>query len=316
MNTKNLLSYFLLALFFTGIYSCGSDAFKPDLSDTPTSGHLNICLDESFSPLLSAQAETFLALYKNANINLRTKTETEVFNDLMNDSCKVIVVGRELSNDQLKYFEQKKVMAKTLKIAVDALAFIVNADNPDSLFTASQIKDIITGKLIDWKNISSGNNLGSIAVVFDKAGSSNTRYLSEKFLNKQPFPSNCFALQSNNDVINYVQHKKNAIGIIGVSWISDSNDTTAMSFLHKVKVVAIKNDDSQEFTDYYKPFQAYIALHQYPFTRDVFLINRQARNGLGTGFASFVAGDQGQRIVRLKGLLPATMPIRLVKTGN
>lgn len=91
----------------------------------------------------------------------------------------------------------------------------------------------------------------------------------------------------------YVKNKPNAIGIIGVGWISDSNDTTAMSFLNDIRVMSVKNEESSEFTDYYKPFQAYIALKQYPLTRDVFLINRESRNGLGTGFASFVAGDQG-----------------------
>jgi phosphate transport system substrate-binding protein len=67
--------------------------------------------------------------------------------------------------------------------------------------------------------------------------------------------------------------------------------------------------------DYYKPYQAYIALKNYPLTRDVMIINREGRNGLGTGFASFVAGDKGQRMIRLMGLLPATMPVRIIQVN-
>jgi phosphate transport system substrate-binding protein len=44
------------------------------------------------------------------------------------------------------------------------------------------------------------------------------------------------------------------------------------------------------------------------------MISREGRAGLGTGFVSFVAGDAGQRIIRMAGLLPATMPVRLIKT--
>lgn len=314
---RKIIRSFAMLLFTTAVFfiACGPDAFKPDLSDTPTSGNLNVSVDESFEPLMRAQSETFMALYKNAKINMRYKTETEAINDLMNDSCKVVVVGHELTDEQNKYFEEKKVLSKTVKIAVDAIGLIINNANPDSLLTYSQVKSMLTGDINDWNKISPTNLIGEIKIVFDKAGSSNARYLNDKFLQGKAFQANCFALKSNKEVIDYVSANKNAVGIIGVSWISDSDDTTAMSFLHQVKVVAVKNEESSEFTDYYKPYQAYIALKQYPLTRDVFLINRQSRNGLGTGFASFVAGDQGQRLVRIKGLLPATMPVRIIKTN-
>ena len=52
---------------------------------------------------------------------------------------------------------------------------------------------------------------------------------------------------------------------------------------------------------------------QYPFIRDVYTINRETFAGLGTGFTSFVAGDAGQRIILKMGMLPATLPIRLIK---
>jgi phosphate transport system substrate-binding protein len=63
---------------------------------------------------------------------------------------------------------------------------------------------------------------------------------------------------------------------------------------------------------FYKPFQGYIADGSYPLIRDVFVICRESTAGLGSGFASFVAGDVGQRIILKSGLVPATMPLRLV----
>ena len=52
---------FVLAFIVVMSMSCG-DALKPDLSDTPTSGNLNVSADESFAPLMTAEAETFMAL--------------------------------------------------------------------------------------------------------------------------------------------------------------------------------------------------------------------------------------------------------------
>jgi phosphate transport system substrate-binding protein len=48
----------------------------------------------------------------------------------------------------------------------------------------------------------------------------------------------------------------------------------------------------------------------------VYVISREARSGLGTGFASFVAGNAGQLIFLKGGLLPATVPIRSVRVRN
>ena len=83
--------------------------------------------------------------------------------------------------------------------------------------------------------------------------------------------------------------------------------------MRKIKVVAVSaksNPSSSE--DYYQPFQGYLAQGTYPLRRNLYIISREARAGLGTGFASFVASDKGQRIFLKSGLLPATMPIRLV----
>ena len=62
-----------------------------------------------------------------------------------------------------------------------------------------------------------------------------------------------------------------------------------------------------------KPFQAYVALKQYPLYRKINIINPEGRYGLGTGFASFINSDKGQRIILKSGLVPANVPVRIIK---
>lgn len=151
-------------------------------------------------------------------------------------------------------------------------------------------------------------------MVFDNNKSSNTRFVREKFELKGNFPSTCFAVKSNSDVINYVENNKNAIGIISVNWISDKNDSISHGFLHRIKVVSVGDEGNTDGTgNYYKPYQGYIAEGTYPLTREVYMINRETFAGLGSGFISFVAGEKGQRIILKSGIIPATMPIRLVQ---
>ena len=47
--------------------------------------------------------------------------------------------------------------------------------------------------------------------------------------------------------------------------------------------------------------------------RTWYIVSREARAGLGTGLASFLASERGQRIILKSGLVPATMPVRLVE---
>ncbi len=290
------------------ISSCNRSDFTADLSDTTTSGHKKVCIDDSYQPLMSNMIETFMALYPLAKIEAHYKTEADLIHDFVNDSVKVIVSNKKLTAEQLKFFEQNKVEVKSVKIAIDAVAIIANRENAVDHLTFEQLQGIFDGTITRWKQIDPKSKADSIKVVFDNKGSCNTRFLNEKFLNGKKFPASCFALNNNTDVMNYVKENKNTLGVIGVNWISDKEDSAANNFMKNIKVLGISSPGSPDF---YKPYQAYIALKQYPLTREVYIHNREGRNGLGTGFASFVAGEKGQRIVRLCGLLPATMPSEL-----
>ena len=47
------------------------------------------------------------------------------------------------------------------------------------------------------------------------------------------------ALQSNEEVINYVKTHPGTMGIIGLNWISDQDDPTSMAFMDGLKVASI-----------------------------------------------------------------------------
>lgn len=310
------------ALFFPVVaslfFSCSNGHVKHEpYTDTPTGGEVLIIADESYEPLIRVQIDTFQEIYKYAKINVRFLPEEELFNQLMNnDSVRIAITTRDLNDAEKKDFEFQKIIPRNLKIASDAVALIVNSENQDTLITTEQLKSILNGKYFKWNELSKSGIKDSIRIVFDRNGSANARFLKEKFLGSNPFPANSYATSSNAAVVDYVSQTKGAIGVIGVNWISDSDDSTANAFLKKIKVMAVSQLDSTGAqTEYFKPYQAYIALKNYPLTRDVMIINREGRNGLGTGFASFVAGDKGQRMIRLMGLLPATMPVRIIQVN-
>jgi len=290
------------------ISGCGQG--NNQITETPTSGNIKICVDESFQLLLDTEIYTFQALYKYAKINPTYKPEGSLIKDFMNDSVRTIVISRKLTQNEEDILKNKSIIPRTTQIAYDALAFIINKNNHDSLLKYNQINDIFTGIINQWKQINPNSSLQDIIVVFDNNNSGNIRYIKEKFNIKQNFPANCFAVKSNQEVISYVEKHENALGIISVNWISDIDDSITINFMKRAKIAAVENPLSGVFS---KPYQGYIAEGSYPFIRNVYMICRETFTGLGSGFIQFVAGDQGQRIVLKSGLVPATMPIRLVE---
>jgi phosphate transport system substrate-binding protein len=319
LSNKKFAGFGLQSIVSAGLIlfnACSQGPDKPKFSDTPTSGEITIVCDESYQPLISAETDTFLGIYRYAKVNVKYLPEGEAFKELVsNDSIRLIVAARDLNESEKEYFKSRQLIPRLTKVAVDAVALVINNDNPDSLIKYEQLQSIFNGTAT-WKQINANSKLDSITVVFDKSGSANARYLQQRFLNDKSVPKNWFATNSNAEVVEYVSKNKNALGVISVNWISDRDDPMANQFLSKVRVVELSPPDtSKDANQYFKPYQAYISLKQYPLIRDVFVISREGRNGLGTGFASFVAGDQGQRIVRLMGMLPATMPVRLIQVN-
>ena len=147
-------------------------------------------------------------------------------------------------------------------------------------------------------------------MVFDNANSANVRYCRDSIGGGAPLPANASALKKNDEVIAYVSKNKGAFGIIGANWVSDSDDKGVQSFLKEVMLVDVAQKAGAES---YGPYQAYLANKLYPFRRSMYIINCQARAGLGLGLANFLISDPGQRIMMKEGLLAANVPIRLMQ---
>jgi phosphate transport system substrate-binding protein len=281
--------------------------------ESPTRGKIKIGVDESFTLIAEAELYTFQSIYTDAHITPFFKPEMDVLNDFMNDSIRLMITSRNLTKQEVDYLHSKQIYPVTTKFAYDGIAFIVNNKNKDSLIRYNTIKDIFLGKINYWNQITSSNSSGKLKVVFDNNKSSNVRYFREKFGIKDSFPKNCYAVENNNEVINYVEKNANCIGVVGVNWVSDKNDSITRGFLKRVKVVAISAELNSDGDDFYRPYQGFIADKSYPFIRDVYSISRETFLGLGSGFNQFIAGEKGQRIVLKMGMVPATMPVRMVK---
>ena len=295
------------------LVGCGaSDSLT---QESTTRGSIRIATDDSYSRLISTEVETFESLYKYAKIAVTEGPEGEVMDLLINDSVRAVVISRELTETEKGYLESNKIIPRSTKICTDGLAFVVNKEAADSNFSFNKLKNIFTGNIKDWSQLSASKDNSPIVMVFDHPKSGNARFIRETF-GIDTFPAVCSAVKSNQEVIAYVEKNRNAIGIIGSNWISDPDDSVSGDFMSRVRLVGVSSEnDPDAVLGFHKPYQGYLADKSYPFRRDVFIINRELGTRLATGFSSFVAGDKGQRIILKAGLVPAYGVIRLVEVN-
>ena len=290
------LIYYLLVFSFI-VYGCQNN--PEAVEQTYTSGYTKIVVDESFKPIIEDQLSVFENEYTKAQIEPLYKSENELLNLFLSDSIRVAILSRTLKPKEASFYESKKIKIRVNRFAIGAIALITHHSSADSTVNVEEILDVLRG---------SPGNIKSL--VFDNANSSTVRYLKELAGVKELPSSGVYALKTNPEVIRYVHDHPGAIGVVGVNWLKHQAPELN-SLIKNLEVMAVKNTPGRPGSDaFYKPTQSNIALGVYPLIRDLYIINCQGGSDLGSGFASFLAGDIGQRIVLKSGLVPDSIPPR------
>jgi len=260
-------------------------------------GSATILVDETLTPIMEDQVAVFESNYA-AKIKIVSKSEAEIIISLFKEKAAIAVLTRNLTVSENKIFEQKKITPKITKFATDAIAFISNKSTNDTLIELKSIIEFMQGK----------TNPNFKGLVFDNPNSSTARYMNELAGIKTIPEKGVYSFNTNNEVIQFVAKNDKMIGVVGVNWLSQPIPEM-QEFIDKVNILSVK---SLADANFYPPSQNNIAEGKYPLARDLYIVNGQGYSGLGMGFASFVAGDIGQRIILKSGLLPIRIPGRRI----
>lgn len=297
-----LVFYCYLLLFI----SCKSyKAQDEELPDTMDRGTLYVSADESFKPVIDAQVQVYEANHPDTKIIVSYKPEAECLKDFAMDSVRVIIATRTYDANEREFMvDSMKVSPDYMVVARDAVAVIVNPSSPDTLFTMTELKEILSGRF--RKNL---------IPVFDGVKATSTvRFIVDSVLRNDSLTPKAMAARTSEGVIDYVATHADAIGFIGVSWIANKHDPNQISFLKKVKMAQLAVNDTSGA--YVLPVQMNIYLKRYPMVRDLVYILKENHKGLAHGFTDFLSGERGQLIFKRAYLMPVKQdfivrPVRL-----
>ncbi|MFN3402493.1 MAG: PstS family phosphate ABC transporter substrate-binding protein [Cytophagaceae bacterium] len=297
---KQLAKIILCAAFLS---ACSNNQDRRP-EDTPVSGELILYSDPSFEPLVNAERLLFEGTYAQAAIKPEYIPETDAIRKFVKGETDFIVAGRLLTDEERNVFKSKEISIREHAAGRDAIAFAVHPSFPDSAIDFRVLRKIFEGEITSWKQVNKSYPDIAVRIVADQNNSGNIRVIHDS-LGLSLEKVKVYGAGSNPEVFNYVAENPWTIGITGVGWISDAEDRRGSDLYKKIKVLGITKDGNM-----YLPFQGNIADGTYPLIRNIYLIYSAARTGLGTGFASFILNEKGQRLVQKKGLVPVKIPSR------
>ncbi len=271
--------------------------------ETPTHGSLSMASCESQFAILQKEAEEFQRIYSETKVTVVELSTREAIVALLNDSLKMICTDRALNQEERAVVQRAHLPLVETRIAEDALAIIVHTTNPMKEIGFSSLGKIFRGDVHSWSQIPEAHWSGSIDAVLMGRNSGTHELLATSVLKTTLTPTH--SARSQQEIVKYVAQNPRAIGIVTISAILDSVPT--------IKVLAMQAVNKEAPTPFVKLHQANVYRDYYPLHYPVYLYSTAKMSSVVSGFTAYIASVPGQKIFQNAGLVPATMPVRLVQ---
>ncbi|MBD5419545.1 MAG: hypothetical protein HDR48_05880 [Bacteroides sp.] len=332
MNISKILSCAMIAPAVIALASC-TEVKRGEYA----AGTAAVFCDDGFKNILDEEIQAFEFTYKDATIVSFYTSEQACIDSLLADNCQSIIITRDFTPEEKKYVKsENKRIVRSNCIAVDAVAMIVNKDNPVGALSMDEIRKILTGQITRWNQLA-GNDTTAIKVVFDAEGSSTVSYMRDTFLPEGKKITDYikpYAQKNNAAVFDVVKKDPDALGIISVSWLgndlsvakevpmdkrmedyANENDSINTELTSEVNIIKVSNptEDNDFSPVAYKPYQLYINSGEYPLYRKVWMISTASNSTILHSFYTFVTGFVGQKIIIKSGIMPYHVHSRVVQ---
>lgn len=213
---------------------------------------------------------------------------------LISGTCDVAMSSRNIKEKEIALANGKGINPNEIKVALDGLAVVVNPKNPVDKLTITQLADIFTGRVKNWKEL--GGNNGKIVLLSREVNSGTHVYFKEHVLrkndpnSKEEFAPAALMLSSSQAIADEVAGNPDAIGYYGMGYISA-----------KQKPVWIAKDEKSE---YESPTIENVISGRYPISRPLFIYTDGEPEGLVKKFVDFCLSKEGQEIVLATDFVP------------
>ena len=275
------------------------------------SGNLSSVGSDTLANLMTMWAEEFNREYPNVNIQIQAAGSSTAPPALTEGTANLGPMSREMKDDELAAFEDKYGYKPTaIPVAIDALAVMVNKDNPIKGLTLPQVDAIFSSTrkcghsadIVNWGDAGvAAWGSKSIQLYGRNSVSGTYGFFKENALCKGDFKNNVNEQPGSASVVQSVTSSVNGAGYSGMGYTTSG-----------VKMVALAKKEGEAFVEA-TPENALSG--KYPLTRYLYVyVNKKPNTPLAPldyEFIKMVLSKTGQQVVIKDGYIP--LPAKIVE---
>lgn len=233
----------------------------------------------------------------------RFNRTTQSFRNLMNGDCDILVVG-EPNASVYAEMEEAGFKYELKDIAMDALIFVVNENNPVDSLTTEQIRDIYSGKITNWKEV--GGEDREI-VAFQRNEGAGSQALIRKLIMGDTEMTDApmeYVIGSMGELMSAVKNYDNSADAIGYSVYYYANDMKMATGLKIISVDGVEPSEETIRSRKYPHLNAYYCV--IPSEPDRSSAIASARADGARAIMNWLVGEDGQKLTASMGYVSVT----------
>ncbi len=282
----------LLTLSFVFLVSCS--ASQQTTTETEPQTYIENKGSDTIVNLALAWAEQYQTDRPDIRLSVTGGGSGTGIASLVNGTVDIANASRQIKSSEIDLASEQGVEPVEHIIARDAIAVIVNPENPVSELTLQQISDMYSGVYTNWSQV--GGEDRPIVRLSRETNSGTHVYFLETVLrlgikdSETLFSTDTLLLPSSEGIIAEVRQNPNAIGYDGLGYVPDD-----------LKVIAIAPEVGDA---YILPSVATVNSGTYPIARDLYMYTNGEPTGVVKEYLDWIMGADAQQIVKELGFVP------------
>ena len=297
-NLRTILGGFLVIILLAGCTASGAaQQDNSSISATPpqAGAYIQNKGSDTLVNLALAWAEKYQNEHPEISISVTGGGSGTGLTALVNKTVDIANASRQIKPEELSAAKAEGLNPQEFVVARDAIAVIVNPENPVKHLTLEQLSKIYRGEINNWSEV--GGEDRPIVRLSRETNSGTHVYFLESVVrlgnskDKAIFSRDTLLLPSSEGIIAEVRDNPNAIGYDGLGYVTP-----------EVKVLAISGVEKPN--DFVIPSAVTVNNNTYVISRDLYMYTQNSPTGAIKDYLDWILSPEAQKIVTDLGFVP------------
>jgi phosphate transport system substrate-binding protein len=289
--------FLFLGLIITSFVATGCGSMQPKDPNVPTTtaAYIENKGSDTIVNLALAWAERYQQIRPDVRISVTGGGSGTGITALINGSIPLANASRQITQQELETAKKNGLDPQEFIIARDAIAIIVNPENPVDHLTLQQLSSIYRGEINNWKEL--GGEDRPIVRLSRETNSGTHVFFLETVIrmgdkkDKTIFTPDTLLLPSSEGIISEVRENPNALGYDGLGYV-----------IPEVKLVSISSSGNPNA--FVLPSAVTVADGSYVLSRNLYMYTQNPPTGELQKYLDWIISPEAQQIVTELGFVP------------